>query len=79
MSDEIEIIDPLSEKMAFAPNPPPPHTHSFSEITSLTAWQASIERSLANKNRDIELLKKAFLVLFIIVFFLAGFMMVFLG
>lgn len=69
----------MSDEIAFVPNPPPPHTHSFSEITSLTAWQTSIERSLADKNRDIELLKKAFLVLFVIVFLLAGFMLVFFG
>ena len=64
---------------SFIDSPPPAHVHPPTEVTQLVSWQASIERSQAAARRDIELLKKGFLTLIIVLFFFAIMLLVMLG
>lgn len=64
MSDE--IVEPWHGQTFISANPPPSHTHPQADVTDLVIWQASIERSLAEKREDIDLLKRCFVALVII-------------
>lgn len=78
-----EIVEPWHGKVdaagTYLSSPPPPHTHSLSDVGALTSWQASIEYSLAAQANDIDVLKKCVVALVFIVCTLAILLLVFLG
>ena len=58
---------------------PAGHQHWTNDIKGLDDWKSATERVIANQQRDIETLKKVFLIMLATVCFLAIVMLVVVG